>query len=162
MSDPIQVRHPTLQRLLGLWSARRRDGLLPRLSDLPELRSPLFAPHVAVIEVTERPLRFRYRIVGAELKRLSGMPLEGRFVDEVRNPIFRQLALAAYRKVVTGKRPTCTRFRFGFNLLRGRYERLMLPFGTDGAFVTHVVAAFQPRFETAPTNQPGSLVEELN
>ncbi|MBU2089093.1 MAG: hypothetical protein KKB63_00855, partial [Alphaproteobacteria bacterium] len=108
----MTIRNRELQRLYSLWY-KAADGY--RMPD-PGWLSPIdltdYLHHMLHVEVEHGPERYRYRKVGMELQRLYGKNPEGRYIDEMPNPLFRRVASAAYREVVQTRAPTCSTQRF--------------------------------------------------
>lgn len=142
---PMTIRNMELQRLYSLWY-KAADGY--RMPD-PGWLSPIdltdYLHHMLHVEVEHEPERYRYRKVGMELQRLYGKNPEGRYIDEMPNPLFRRVASAAYREVVQTRAPTCSTQRFMMGMWFASYERLLLPFSADGTHVTSVIGCIMPR-----------------
>ena len=56
---------------------------------------------MCLVEVTnDVPRRFRFRIDGTNLAVLSGFDLTGKYADQVPDPVYRDLIVALYERVV--------------------------------------------------------------
>jgi len=143
-----RLRDPALRRLCQDWGLAAGDGL-PAWSGAPPA---WLAPHADwTAEVEPVGLRLRYVRVGAELPRHVGLDLEGRFLDEIGNPLFRLLAYTAYRTAAETRHPVAGRFRFMRDVFSGGFERVVLPFGAtrDGPLV-RMTATFRVRLRGEP------------
>lgn len=74
--------HPMVQRLYDYWLSVAPMGRLPgRQHILPEDLAPLWS-RLCLLDVVQRPLRYRYRYCGTELVRGFGCEATGRWLDE--------------------------------------------------------------------------------
>jgi hypothetical protein len=106
---------------------------MPFADDLRVDQLSRFATSLLIMEVREKPERFRFEIVGAEIARLFGEELEDRFLDEVphRAPIdFLASQCAAVLDIVA---PTWHG--------NSSYERLLLPLWGNG-YVSRIVGSY--------------------
>lgn len=85
------------------------------------------------------PLRFRYRLMGSNLTRLSGMELTGKMLDEHPDPTFRRIAIGHYSDVARTAQPFATRHDMLMDGRRRRYDLLLLPLASDGATVDMIL-----------------------
>src|SRR5512138_3264832 len=75
---------PDLDRVRGYWDGLKRgDANMPfwddvSLSDLPDL-----AGRLVLIEVFDKPMRFRFGSIGEDIKRRASADDIGKFLDEV-------------------------------------------------------------------------------
>lgn len=144
----VRLRDPSLRRLCQDWGLAARDGIPAWPGSAPDW----LAPHADwTAEVEPVGLRLRYARVGAELPRYVGFSLEGRYLDEIGNPLFRMVAYGAYRTAAETRRPVAGRFRFMRDFFSGGFERVVLPFG-DGRCgpVSRMTATFRVRLRAEP------------
>lgn len=93
---------------------------------------------------TEDKHRLLIRIHGARMAEAHGGFAVGRFLDEILTPPYKQASLATCRQAIITKLPVYTIVD-----LRDRnqrivhYERLLLPFGQDGARVDGILASIE-------------------
>jgi hypothetical protein len=81
--DDRAAWHPLVVRLYEYWLDAAPAGCLPgRQHIVPEDLAPLWS-RLCLIDVTHRPLRYRYRFCGTELVRGFGCEATGRWLDEV-------------------------------------------------------------------------------
>lgn len=156
--------HPELATLLDLWHRLCGPAALPSEQALvPASFSPWIA-NLAIVDIEQRPLRPRYRVVGSRLSHLAGRDLAGRYVDELYAAEIRAEAVAAYRRVVAQRAPQYSHRRFRFPFRRFGYHRLMLPFAGPHDAVDRVLVAIYPDtpIETAADWQRYVDPEDLN
>jgi hypothetical protein len=129
---------PGLSRVLSYWRGlERREAQMPfwddvKLSALPELADRLF-----LLEVFDRPLRFRFGfgLVGEAIKREYGGDVAGKFLDEIGAGHPLQFLLSQASATVESRRPTYYRHRRSApRAVRAEagYSRLALPMWGDG------------------------------
>jgi hypothetical protein len=146
---------PELHRLYDDWRARCRAGRLPSAADLAIADLPYLAGKLLLVDVLRTPLRFRYRVVGANLA--TGLPVDmtGKMVDEHPNAEFRRVALGVYTQVATSGRPIGVHRDVVMDKRLRRYDALHLPLADDGATVDAIMVAIchlsgRPGRETPP------------
>jgi hypothetical protein len=165
-SRPDVIRSADQRRLLQYWNSRRSTAILPVWDciEVPELDAISGSLSYAdVVAASDHP-RFLIRYHGARVAELYGAVCIGKHLDEVLPPAYRTSALATYYKVVNEKLPVYTvadtRDRGGRIV---HYERLLLPFGSDGRTVDRILVsletvspegAFENRGLMAATQKP--------
>jgi hypothetical protein len=90
-------------------------------------------PHVFVVSVEQKPKRYHYSFVGAELADLHGQDYGGLYLHELRLGEVADLVSEAFDRVVKNREPVL--FRGAFVTLFGdavTADRLLLPLSTDG------------------------------
>src|SRR5579864_8599763 len=76
-----QAIDASLETLRRYWAAlRRAQNVLPFADDLNVGQLSQFGPRLVVLEVRERPQRFRVDIVGTEIEKEFGEGLADRFI----------------------------------------------------------------------------------
>ncbi len=73
-----------LDALYKYWQDRRKPPGFALRSDIDPLDIPRLLPIVFLIDVLERPRRFRYRLLGTELTAFAGRDGTGEFIDAQR------------------------------------------------------------------------------
>lgn len=129
------VTSPELHRLYDYWLERHHGDRLPGRSDVDPLELRFILGNLILVDVLREPLRFRYRLLGSNLTRFSGMELTGKMLDEHPDPTFRRIAIGHYTDVTTTARPFGTRHDMVMDGRRRRYDLLMLPLAADGVTV---------------------------
>lgn len=161
----MRIADQRLQRLYARW-LRAADGY--RMPD-PGAFGPvdladdlLNILHVEVVwPENEASPRFRYRTIGMALQRFYGGNPEGKYVDQMPNPLFRRIAGAAYREVVESRAPTCQTQRFYKDFWFASYERLLLPLSADSDRVTSIIGCIVPKVGVVKDGQEAALEEEI-
>ena len=126
----------SLARVRTYWEGlKRRDAGMPFWDDVNPAALPDLSGRLMLIEVFDKPLRFRFEIVGEELKEGCGADVVGRFSDEIeiRDPFqyLNSQGLAA----IESRAPTYYRHEVakrGSSGAREGYARLILPLWGDG------------------------------
>jgi hypothetical protein len=124
-----------LARLRAYWEGLKRgDAGMPFWDDVNLTALPDLSGRLMLIDVFEKPLRFRFGTVGEELKERYGADYVGKFSDEIE--IKRPLHYVSSQCVATmeGRAPTYYRHevaKHGSSRAEG-YSRLILPMWGDG------------------------------
>src|SRR5205085_6778253 len=118
-----------LETLRRYWSAlRRTQNPLPFADDLNIARLSQFAPRLMVLEVRERPQRFRFDIVGTQIEARYGEDLGDRFLDELSEHTPLEYLDSQGCAVMQSQTPTW----FAWQSAGCDYERLLLPLWGNG------------------------------
>src|SRR5437588_5072375 len=116
-----------LHRLYDDWRVRCRDGRLPARVDLDPADLAYLDGNLLLVDVLRAPLRFRYRLVGANLAARLPFDMTGRMVDEHPDAEFRRVALGVYTQVATAGRPIGVHRDVMLDKRVRRYDALHLP-----------------------------------
>lgn len=127
---------PDLARVLAYWEGLRRgEADMPFWDDLNISALPDLSGRLMLIEVSDKPVRFRCAVMGEELKARYGGDLAGTFLDEIeaRHP----LQYLNSQSSATVERRAPTHYRHGLTKGGGaraaeRYSRIILPMWGDG------------------------------
>lgn len=125
-----------LARALSFWEGlRRREAEIPFWDDINISEAPELAGKLAMIEATDKPVRFRFGfgVVGDDIKRRYGGDLAGKFLDEIeaRDPL--RLLLSQCSATVESRKPTYYRHRAADGSpAQYDYSRLLMPLWGDG------------------------------
>jgi hypothetical protein len=129
-----QKLEPDLAQALAYWEGLKRgEANMPFADDLNPSALPAIAERAMLIEASDRPVRFRFAIVGKAIQARYAGDLLGKFLDEIEihDPL-RYLASQA-SATVEGRAPTYYR---SAPPERGAaaagYSRLVLPMWGDG------------------------------
>lgn len=128
--------------LLKLWERLRGSQELPQFSTLAAEDISRSIDKLSFCEVVRTDSGPRFRIIqsGAQFERMYPERRIGQFLDESLSPAIRDQALEHYRQVVASRQPS-----FSFSAVRKndgpiiRYERLLLPFACEGAYVERII-----------------------
>ncbi len=123
-----------LARTLDYWKGLpRAEARIPFWDDLKLSALGDVAARTLVIEVFDKPQRFRLDIVGEEIDRATGGSLKGAFPDKVtRPPHPLDFLLAQASATVEAGAPTWYRNAVTDEADGGAYARLMVPMWGDG------------------------------
>jgi hypothetical protein len=144
---PEVVGSATQRGLLSFWHKARDNALLPAwqgLDETPELIA--MADNLAYADLvgTEETHRLLVVMQGARLVESHGGYMVGKFLDEILQPPYKEQSLASCRQSVITRLPVYTLLD-----LRDRnhrivhYERLLLPFASDGAQVDGLLVSIE-------------------
>ncbi|WP_300300528.1 PAS domain-containing protein [Ferrovibrio sp.] len=133
--------HPLIQRAHEYWlNIHPPGGGLPGRTRLDPAAVPSLLPYVWLVDVQREPLRFRYRLLGTAIRRVteSGEQVVGRWIDEV-DPAFApgHPRFAAFAEVAEQGRPGYRKGvpAFPLGLEHLTIERIFLPLAADGRSV---------------------------
>lgn len=147
----VAPRHAILRDLHSYWLAKKRHRLAPGRKDIDpaELRSLL--PHLFMVDVENKPRRFRFRLVGTAIVSSFGLDITGRYLEEIGFSDQAPSVLAHYGAVATTAEPSCHHVHFTRG--SGRYlayERLIVPLSSDGTSVDMLLGGicFDEAYET--------------
>ena len=149
------LNDPRLRRLLDYWRTRCAGATMPLPSAIDPLDFPYILGYIALVDVEAAPRRYRYRLDGSHLTRLSGIDYTGKYQDELDMPEYNRFVTACYDRSVDTGQPYAYRSE---ELLDGRSlatESLQLPLGQDG-IVTRLILAVIP--EDRPLERGNQLL----
>lgn len=136
-----RVRDARLRRLYTYWLERKGERRMPARRDIDPVDFTYLLGHIMLVDVEHEPLRFRVRLHGTALVRLSAYELTGKMLDELPNTAYRAYVIERCRGLVESGEPAIVNHN---RVLDGRprhYEALWLPFSDDGAKVTMLLCA---------------------
>jgi hypothetical protein len=130
--------HPLIRRAHEYWlNIHPPEGGLPGRARLDPTAVPSLLPHVWLVDVQHMPLRFRYRLLGTAIRRVTqrGEQVVGRWIDEI-DPDFApgHPRFGAFAEVAEHGRPG---YRKGLpvfppGLEHLAIERIFLPLASNG------------------------------
>lgn len=134
-------QHPRLDGLYRYWLKKRGDGRrMPARRDMLPEEMREFLGYIVLIDVTEPPRRFRFRLVGTEISSAYGRDMTGLYVDDVTNPAYREMLLDHYGRAAGGGEPVLHRLRFvEWPGKTHELVRLILPLSEDGQTVNMLI-----------------------
>jgi len=138
-----KVADPDLVRLFDYWRARHRGQLLPGRRDIDPIDLAFILGDMVLLDVLRDPLRFRYRLVGANIVMRSSRDNTGVMVHEHPDLEFRPTALRFYRSIAAGARPDAERRNMITDDQVRRYEILGLPLAADGKTVDMILVGLK-------------------
>jgi hypothetical protein len=130
--DLSPIRDPRIAGFARLWLRLRGVRTMPSRRDLDPLDFPDLLPCVWLADVLPGP-RFRYRLAGEAVIAVFGVPMRGRFMEEVIRGARWDAVGPRYAAMV--RRPAVSHAIGRIFQLDGRTypgERLVLPLASDG------------------------------
>ncbi|WP_119301276.1 PAS domain-containing protein [Dongia deserti] len=131
-----QLNSPRIRRFRDYWQARRvPQRIVPLRADLDPTELQELLPNIVIIEVEQKPLRFRYRLVGTRVVEFNKLDFTGLYLGTIGWDEEQQL-VEACTDVVKIKEPL-----YGFytwtqkNGNIGKCEFGLFPFSRDGETV---------------------------
>jgi len=136
--DPADLPGPAMPLMYRYWSESRTPPDLPGTQAIDPLLLPRTAlPWILVVEVSQAPRRFRFRLSGTGVVEGSDQDLTGRYADEVPHM---EALIRRFSWCVDNRRPyyTCTRITFSSKDFK-YYHVLGLPFADASGAVTRLI-----------------------
>jgi len=140
VADMSGLSHPDHRDLMDAWLRLKPASGLPLKEQLDPTVFPRLLPRLAVIEAvrTDGPgdegITFRYRLAGTEIVRRAGRDPTGRTFSELYEGDYLASARATYLDLMQRRAPHFSQrvFPIGEDGGEMRYDRLILPFSSDG------------------------------
>ncbi len=136
-----KIETPKLKHLYAYWDERRGGREFPARRDIDPIDFRFVLGNVMLLDVIERPLRFRFRLHGSELARHAGYDMTSKMIDELPNAANRRLLIDRCVALVETRQPIAI---INERLLGKRifgYEALWLPLSEDGVAITMLMGA---------------------
>jgi hypothetical protein len=135
-----EIRSAILRRLLADWEARRFGDALPARADFDVLDLKYCLGWIALFDVLNNPLRFRFRVHGTAIARRVGYEMTGKELDEMPSPALAAKMRAHFSRVIAARAPvveTRTRELLDDDLVE--CEVLVLPLSSDGETIDMLI-----------------------
>ncbi len=143
MENPLpEIEHPRLRALLAFWNARRGARAMPARDALDPLALWQWLGHLILVEAAGDS-DFRYRVYGTGLAEYIGHDLTGK-TTQVLRPGVRAVVCREYAAVRDSARPLVVTHKRSVHARSVAFEKLILPFSTDGSCVDRVLAGAYP------------------
>jgi hypothetical protein len=145
-SRPDVVRSINQRWLLTKWNEMRAASPLPCWKGMETKELAAMGANLYFCDVVEDAGRTRFltRYRGKLIVEAFGKVGERRYLDEILPPLYRDAALATYTQVLVTRLPVYTVAEM--NDRNGRvvhYERLLLPFGSEGSKIDRILASLE-------------------
>ncbi len=142
MIDVSLFKTAVVRQVYEYWLGKCVRGRLPRRPDLRPEEMRAFLPYVFLVDVTQAPLAFRFRLVGTKITEWAGMEFTGLAVgEEAYGPHWRRV-FDRYAGVVESRRPQLDIWDAPWVSREFvRYERLVAPLSTDGEVIDMLFGA---------------------
>ena len=141
MIEKSEIHHPSLLRFYDHWQEKRGARRYATRDDFDPLDLKFLLGEIAVVDVYYEPLRFKFRLHGTKLAARAGFDMTGKWLDEYRDPQFRDRLIGTYTKVIQTGEPQHGGRRVQDDGRSRTYEFLTLPLATDGALIDKLVSA---------------------
>ncbi|WP_084462555.1 PAS domain-containing protein [Oceanibaculum pacificum] len=128
------IDNQALSSLHLYWRSLKLGKALPSRHDFVAEDVWSWIGHIGLLDVEREPLRFRIRLQGNHLARLTGFDATGRYLDEVALPLYHDEILAQHRRATETGEPVYAS-HIDESRPWKRIDRLILPFATDGRTV---------------------------
>jgi hypothetical protein len=156
-----RIRQPLLGRLLQDWQARCVNDLLPARRDFAPEQLRYVLGNLILWDLQGDPPVATYRLYGSNFAIHRSGEMTGKRLDELPDPVMRDMALYGLRCVLAERQPLLSRGRYslsGDTVLA--VETLSLPLASDGRKIDMILHGQFNNFlgyETRPA-APGSVV----
>ncbi|WP_341899059.1 PAS domain-containing protein [Ferrovibrio terrae] len=132
--------HPLIRQGYEYWlQVHPAENLLPGRQHVDPTAIPKLLSHIWMVDVQAEPLRFRYRLLGTAVRRItpSGEAVVGRWIDEVDTNFIASGRMEAFVQPVRNRAPCYRRGKpmFPLGLDHLTVERLFMPLAADGKIV---------------------------
>lgn len=130
-----ELRHEGLCRLYDYWRGKCGTRTFPSRRDIDPLDFRYVLGNVILLEVLSDPLRFRFRLMGANLTQRAGYDLTGKLIDDIPDTERRAFAKAFYGSVVEARQPRAAARERQFDGAVWRSEFVAMPLAADGEHI---------------------------
>ncbi|MBX7146054.1 MAG: PAS domain-containing protein [Alphaproteobacteria bacterium] len=127
-----QIENEKLRQLVQYWESLRKGRKMPSRSDINPVDLSFMLGWIILLEVhhtgiPDDPFHFRYRLVGAELEKVSQVQFQGRWAHELSDNFQRYAALLAFSEAAKTGEPNFYHIILRRNEKELFYERVTLP-----------------------------------
>jgi hypothetical protein len=133
------LREQRLFRFLDYWRSKSAQGRLPLRRDIDPSEFRWALGLVCLLDVEQRPLRFRYRLDGSVIATRNGHDMTGRAIDAIEHKPSAGMLHGQFATVVAEKAPAAHRICTEHGIFGTTYERLALPLSHDGHDVSMIM-----------------------
>jgi hypothetical protein len=138
----LSFRTAIVERAFRYWSSKCKAGRPPSRADLRPEEIPQLLPHVFLVDVTQAPLEFRFRLVGTEICNLAGRDYTGLRVNpQEYGPDWKSVFEVYWRVIHTATPEAAVRRAPWLTREFLLYERLIAPLSSDGTTVDMLFGA---------------------
>ena len=161
IADASFLTHPEHQRLFDHWAENRRGEGVPPRSSFDPLAFHRSMPRMAIIErsgTKDAPI-FRYRLAGTEIVRRAGRDPTGKSFADLYEGSYLETANQTYLEIMKNGQAHFSQrvYPIGDGSSSLRYDRLILPYSSDGSAVDQFVLLIVVVDQDTPTQQVGSF-----
>ena len=133
--------HPGVQAITEYWQSIHPGDDLPGRQHFDPIDIPGLVANIRLVDVVGDPPRFRVRLTGTRLTEFFGSSDTGKWLDEVYTGFEQTPTFVNYMRVVETGLPGWRRGRCELRSAHDclQYERVQLPFASDGAKVDMIL-----------------------
>lgn len=132
----LALRSPVNQVGFDYWTRKCAGRPMPARRDIDPAEIVKILPHVFLLDVRQRPLDFRYRLIGTKMDEHMTQRYTGRWMSQIPHQAPPSRIWANCRRVVTERRPICGDTPYvGKNKEFLTTEDLIMPLADDGRTV---------------------------
>jgi hypothetical protein len=154
----IDCREPAIARLYAYWLSKKGKHDFPARRDIDPLEMKFALGGITLFDVERQSgsnsgLRFRYRLIGADIVRRDGFDLTGRYLDELPLLQYRALIEGRLRMIMERPAPLLVHNKQFYDQRWYDYEAIWLPLASDHVNVDIMMAC--QIFAITPTGHVG-------
>lgn len=128
------------ERLRAYWHARRGDRAMPARKDIDPIDLPSLLSHLVLVDVVDRGVDFRMRLVGTVVRERSSANPVGRLFSEQFPSQGNSQMWRDYSRVVTERQPITADIAYvGQDEYTRRARHILFPLSSDGEAVDMVM-----------------------
>ena len=144
VTDSVKLEDATdndeLLRLYRYWLVRRGGRLFPSRSAVDPVEFSFALGRVSLIDVMEKPRRFRYRVMAATLVERLDYDLTNKYVDDISDDDIREYIQNLYAKAVDTRVPLYNKNKHLFLYQNWQHENLILPLSEDETNINMLIS----------------------
>lgn len=139
----MELRSSAVRRLLEHWTALKGARAYPERRDFDPINVPSALRDLALVKTATKLEDFEFRVWGSGLTSTFGEDRTGKKFGDLRYIENWQAVFQDYRRVADTGQMILFHDRTVSSVKHfRRYERLMLPLGSTGTGITHILAGF--------------------
>lgn len=132
--DPIP--DSALGRLYDHWRAQRGDQALPPFRSIRPEDLRFMLGRINLIDVLDRPIRFRYRLVGTVIAKIGAIDMQGQLVSNLKPGFYARMVEEQLAAVFASGAPMLYSITVARGPVSRTYQRIVLPYEADPAAET--------------------------
>lgn len=141
-----------LRDIYQCWLDMKGKRPMPSRADLDPTKIISLLPYIILIDVEEKPRRYRYRLVGTEAVRTFGQDITGKYFDEL--PQVEEFVRSRSDWIVKEKRPYMysDKLKWSSSSILS-YQTISLPLSSNGTDVDILMIGMCCLFPTEPRTE---------
>lgn len=147
--DPSSLSAPRLKEAFAYWQSKQAGRTMPARRDIDPVDIPRLLPYVMLIDVLAKPLDFRYRLIGTEIRSISRADYTGKRFSDLPGKGKGSTLWDDCARVVRSGVPLAGKTPYvGPESFVRRCENIILPLSEDGREVSQILKVIS--FERGP------------